>query len=281
MTYGSDAAFRRGLEQRLANRSREFGLPMVRLRREVVFEALLNRLQIVAPGRWLLKGGLALDLRLGPRARTTKDMDLARHDTEQAATADFMTAQDLDTGDRFVFDVTKSGTPEVMGAVQSVRYRVRVEMAAKMFENVAVDVGFGDPQPETVDTVTTPGLLAFAGIPPFQIPAIPIAQHLAEKVHAYTRRYESGGSSRVKDLVDMALIASFITVESGTLRRALERTFAGRERHELPDALAPPDHRWAVAYRRLAREVGRDEDINDAFAEMKTGQIARSVITFA
>lgn len=78
MRYANSVAFRAALEQRLLNRSRETGESLVRLRKTVVFERLLARLVVVAPNRWVLKGALALDFRLGARARTTKDMDLAR-----------------------------------------------------------------------------------------------------------------------------------------------------------------------------------------------------------
>jgi hypothetical protein len=93
MRYATPAAFRRALEARLLERSRATGLPLVRLRRMVVFERLLARLLETAPNHWVLKGGLALDYRFGSRARTTKDMDLGRHDGETAATADLLAAQ--------------------------------------------------------------------------------------------------------------------------------------------------------------------------------------------
>ena len=51
---------------------------MVRLRKLVVFERLLSRLLVVAPERWVLKGGVALDFRFGERARATVGLDLAR-----------------------------------------------------------------------------------------------------------------------------------------------------------------------------------------------------------
>ena len=40
----------------------------------------------------MLKGGLALDFRLGERSRTTKHMDMVRHDDEDAAVADLIEA---------------------------------------------------------------------------------------------------------------------------------------------------------------------------------------------
>jgi len=36
-----------------------------RLRKRIVFERLLARLVVHAPGEWVLKGGFALELRLG------------------------------------------------------------------------------------------------------------------------------------------------------------------------------------------------------------------------
>jgi len=84
--YPTPDRFRTALEDRLRARARDRQLPVARLRKEVVFDRLLARLLVVAPDRWILKGGLALDYRLGERARTTKDMDVGRQDTVEAST---------------------------------------------------------------------------------------------------------------------------------------------------------------------------------------------------
>ena len=76
MRYQSGSAFRRALETRLRDQSLASGLPLVRLRKMVAFDRLLARLIRSQPDHWVLKGGLALQLRLGDRARTTKDIDL-------------------------------------------------------------------------------------------------------------------------------------------------------------------------------------------------------------
>ena len=36
--------------------------------------------------------------------------------------------------------------------------------------------------------IKVPDLLGFAGLPPGEVPALPLPVHIAEKVHAYTRR---------------------------------------------------------------------------------------------
>jgi len=62
--YPTPDRFRTALEDRLRARARGRQLPVARLRKEVVFDRLLARLLVVAPDRWILKGGLALDYRL-------------------------------------------------------------------------------------------------------------------------------------------------------------------------------------------------------------------------
>ncbi len=112
MQYPTAAAFRRALEDRLNQRARTTGAPLMRLRKNVVFQRLLVRLLGVSPDRWILKGALALDFRLsdrqGARPRATKDMDLLHVGAIEAADADFRRAQDLDLGDYFEFAVERT-----------------------------------------------------------------------------------------------------------------------------------------------------------------------------
>lgn len=72
MKYGDAAAFRQALEQRLRARAAGNGARIARDRKRVALDRLLARLNEVAPGAWLLKGGFALDLRLADRARATR-----------------------------------------------------------------------------------------------------------------------------------------------------------------------------------------------------------------
>lgn len=76
MKYLSRRAFRRALEDRLRTISIQSGAPLMRLRKMVAFDRFLARLLPYQPDQWVVKGGLALQLRLGNRARTTKDMDM-------------------------------------------------------------------------------------------------------------------------------------------------------------------------------------------------------------
>jgi hypothetical protein len=86
MSYETPQALRAALEARLKNQSRERAVDLERLRRGVLFERMLARMETAHPGRWILKGGMALEFRLGDRARATRDLDLAiRDDVEEGA----------------------------------------------------------------------------------------------------------------------------------------------------------------------------------------------------
>jgi predicted nucleotidyltransferase component of viral defense system len=260
MRYESAARFRQALEQRLGSRTKATGASLVRLRKTVVFERLLGRLAVAAPGKCVLKGGLALDFRLKDRSRTTKDMDLVRHDDDEAAVADLIDAASRDLGDFFSFSV--EGRVRLReDEAGAVRCRIRAELAGRLFENVVVDIGFSDPLGWAPELVRGSDLLGFAGIEPVEVPVIPLEQQVAEKVHAYTRSYHGQPSSRARDLVDIVLIKKVATLDGERLRAALRGTFEGRHEQALPGRLPPPPAQWSVAYRKLAMEVGLDTEL--------------------
>ncbi len=136
----------------------------------------------------------------------------------------------------------------------------------RVFESFHIDIGFGDPVVEPAEFLTTPPLLTFAGIPPATIPCYPISQHLAEKIHAYVKPRASGESTRVKDLVDMVLIALHTPVNAA----ALQATFTAQGSGTPPTSLPAPPAAWASKYQRLAQDVGLDDDtLPAAFAQAR------------
>lgn len=128
-----------------------------------------------------------------------------------------------------------------------------------------VDIGFGDAPVLGTELLTGPPLLAFAGLEPAQVPALPLEQHIAEKLHAYSRTYAAGQSTRVKDLVDLVLMRTMRSYAAGMLRRALQATFSSRATHELPTALNPPPRDWNVSYARMAKEIAINPDAAEGF----------------
>jgi predicted nucleotidyltransferase component of viral defense system len=259
MTYRSGASFRRALEDRLRAQSLETGAPLVRLRKMVVFDRFLVRLTQDQPDAWVLKGGFALQLRLGNQARTTKDIDVLLttpydkpHDVHQALVRGAL----LDLGDWFQFEVERPTAEIPEEPIGGVRFQVRALLDNRRFETFHIDVGWGEPLIEPVDTLSTPALLGFAGIPPTAIPCYSLTQQVAEKVHAYTRPRASGEGSRVKDLVDILLIAELRQMDGPLLQQALQTTFDTRRTHPMPTQFPDPPATWSMPFRRLAEETG-------------------------
>ena len=268
MKYRDAAAFRAALEQRLSNRSRQDGIALGRLRKQVAFERLLARMVRAEPNTWILKGALALDFRLGRAARATKDMDLGRIDDIETATEALQAAAALDLGDFFVFSVERSR--EVTEEDQegaALRFRCRAELAGRLFEELVVDIGFSPTFALAPVFLRVPEYFGFAEIPPIDVPTIPLEQHIAEKLHAYSRTYSGGRSnSRVKDLADILLVSKFERLEAKKLREALHLIFDQRGMQALPLVVQKPPQDWAVPYRRLATELGIPADLGSAHA---------------
>jgi len=189
MRYATATAFRTALEQRLRTRSIETGLTLTRLRKAVVFDRLLARLLVDAAGQWLVKGGMALDFRLGARARATKDLDLARRDDDMEGTGGIVVASAVDLDDYFTFSVQKQRTIEAALEDVAVRYRVSAILDDRRFEQVTVDIGLRSSAVPMPELLLGSDLVVFAGIPRITVPALPLALHVAEKIHAYARVY--------------------------------------------------------------------------------------------
>jgi hypothetical protein len=269
MRYATAAAFRQALDDRLKAEAVTTGLGIARLRKRVAFELFLRRLVAVAPDRWILKGALALDFRFHATSRPTRDMDLGRSDDEDAAIEDFAAAQELALDDFFAFAVRRTDALDNADDFRAIRFHVTAQLAARVFDQFVVDVGFVDSIPSPPDTIETSDLLTFAGIERIHVPALPLPQHIAEKVHAYTRKYGPSGreSTRPKDLVDILLIAGSERLDAASLREALDVAFRERGQQPLPSSLPPPPENWKEPYRRLATEVDVEPELDNAWPE--------------
>lgn len=256
MRYRNPTAFRQALEQHLKDRADGGGARLARDRKRVAFDRLLARLRAVADGHWLLKGGFALDLRLATRARSTKDVDIEWRAGKEDLVDALLDAASHDAGDYFAFAIERAGAPEDrLGG--SHRFRVAASLAGRPFETFLLDVGFRADDALKTETLSTEGLLSFAGIEPVEVDAVLLELQVAEKLHAYTRSYEGGRTStRPKDLVDLALISELSHLDAAILRREIDTIFALRDTHEAPKALPSPPAEWATPFRRLAEEVG-------------------------
>jgi len=268
--YATAQGFRAALERHLGNMARERGIPGDVLYKRVVLDRLLARLVRLPGNNWRLKGALALVYRLDGGGRFTRDLDIVHHSGEEQAFDDLRAAVDMDLGDYFSFAIEREGelTHHEAGEVGGMRYLAVAYLAGREFQRIKIDVGFSDPLGWKPDRLRGPNLLAFAELEPVEVSAIPLAQHIAEKVHAMTGTYGDGmPSSRAKDLVDLVLISYFESaVEAAMLHEALVVTFTARKQHALPPAIPTPPADWRRQFENGAKEAGLDPDMARAHA---------------
>lgn len=255
-TYASPEFFKQALEHRLRSSSTS-GADFARRRQLLVFDRFLARVVDTVGDSVTLKGGLALELRL-ERARTTKDVDLRMLGSPDGLLAKLQQAGRLDLGDLMAFEVVVDDDhPEMAndGArYDGLRFRAECKLAGKLYgQRFGVDVAFGDPILGQPDLVVAEDVLAFASIAPPRLRLYPLETHIAEKLHAYAMP-RLRPNSRVKDLPDMALLASARPVDAKRVRAALDLTFAFRKTHALPTSVPTPIEAWRGPYASMARE---------------------------
>lgn len=260
MAYDSPGALRQALETRLGNRSRETGIDLERLRRRAAFERLLVRLELGAPRRWIVKGGMALELRLGDRARSTRDLDLALREAQRDGAAVRELLIDCLSVDReqdgFEFRVGEPATITLDEAGRpGWRFSVDSRMAGRRFASVRLDVVARDDEISKTERVELPGVLDFAGLERHEVEVVDPAQHFAEKVHAFVRTYGERPNTRVRDLPDMVLLIDDGLEPTPELFSIVSRLFEARVEPAVPVDLPDPPASWREQYPAFAADL--------------------------
>lgn len=275
MTARAPDALRASLDARLALAAQARAMDVNRLRRHLTFQRLLRRLS--PTDGWVLKGGYLLEVRLGDVARATRDLDLATtralamHELRDALERSL--AVDVD-GDGFVFRVT--GAHEHRRDVADaggpgVQLSVSAYLAGRPFANVRVDIVARPAEIEGgVEQVELPPVVAMPEWPAVVVPAVDLAQHAAEKLHALSQMHaHPRPSTRVKDLVDLALLIDSGALDEVRLRARVAAVFVARDGQHAESGLPSPPEFWRAGYAELARSLNLPSpDLDVAFTEV-------------
>lgn len=231
--------------------------------RQARYDRFLSR--VFADGdasEWLLKGGLSMLARV-PRSRTTKDVDLAAQhvtDLDEAERA-LSALVAVDLGDHLTFRLVRSlptGAGDNQPGVQTRRFVyacLDIDHDTQV-DTVTVDVVVGPAPvgaPEVVEPANRLHLRRSLVTHPYRL--FPVADQIADKVCATMSTAYAGGkrSSRVKDLVDLVVLAHSQTVDLAELRAAIAT------KQTISD-MAPFDHfdipeEWGRTYPATAKGV--------------------------
>jgi hypothetical protein len=235
----------------------------------MILAGLLERGMAEGAPRFLVKGGVALELRLRGRARATKDIDLVVRDP--AADLGDSVEEALTAEPYEGFSFRRKGPPLLLdnGAVNltfAVTYR------GQPWTSVSVDVARAEPGDGDVEWVDAIALTDSFGVTgPAQLPCLPLRFHVAQKLHGMTLPPRPGKQNeRFRDLVDLLLLEPLTAHDLGVLRAACELVFRTRATHAWPPPLTAAPAHWAQPFARLAEELGLpDTDIDQALARVR------------
>ena len=269
-SYGSPAAFRRALTDKLRELAKTSRWSEPQLQRQIAYDRLLERLYLVDDG-WIVKGATALLARdLG--VRETIDVDLYRSAAVEVAEAELRQAARQDIRDWFRFEIGPRQT--VSAGAAGVRLPATASIGVTQCCSFRVDLVGAEirltGQPERVPALAR---VAMPDVEQHGYVAYPLVDHIADMVAAILQTYGTGHvpSTRYKDLVDVVAIVSEATVDAVQQHVAL-RSEADRRSIDLPAAFSVPDRElWEKGY---AAEAGRSLldtalTLDDALAVVK------------
>lgn len=263
--------FRKSLEARLQVIAGKTKVDLQRLRRKVAFDRLLARIFSQEKSNFFLKGGYAMELRIG-QARATKDIDLTcirrvKNESEllsELILQELQTLAQNDLKDHFVYQIGKAQIDLENAPYGGARYPVSALIDGKLFVRFQLDVG-ADIVINQIENIQGINWLEFCGIPSPVIPMISIEQQFAEKLHTYTLPRGDRVNSRAKDLIDMVLLLNMKNLKLEECQNALQRVFKARETHSLPGKLEKPPVEWQMQFVAMAAECGLSSDMEEAF----------------
>lgn len=258
LAFRSATAFRQAVDARLKTRVKDLGAPTTLnlLRRRFLHERFLARVFAAPGGHWALKGGVGMLVRIPPRARYSRDIDLQHVPANvEEAVAELREIVRHDMGDYLRFQV---GEPQRVSTDEGFRITVDVYIGTVKWDTFPVDVScelhyIGELEHrDHVPVLSTDNL----NLPMPKFVLYPGVDQVADKVAAmYERHGEAGqvASNRWRDLADLVLLTEVEELDATSLARALTtRVAQARSPVRLPDKMCPPGPEWVTGYPAFA-----------------------------
>lgn len=258
---------------RMNSEAKRAGVPVRRIHLVVAIDRFLARLLAAVPaGSWVVKGGYANQLRRPDHARFTEDLDLKIEAAIEEAPALLAAGFATDLGDDFSYETATAATLLQGPPGGGLRFVVVVRLAGAQLVQFKVDVSAADVVVGDLEEHLSDPVVERLGFDRCRYPVYPIAQHVAEKLHALTLPRDVD-NTRARDLVDLAWFAQNFTFRSETLINACEATFDRRATHDWPPTIPAPPPEWRRPYERWRAEL----DLSDATPELAAAAVATFV----
>lgn len=244
------------LQRWLTESERSTGIAVARQHRWVSYMVLAGMLEAAAEGEpeFLIKGGVAMELRFDVAARATHDLDLAYRTTTKGPMLDRL---DRALATEYQGFTARRGEATRVRGTQTVRCDVKIDYRGRPWATIQVEVAPAEGGLGTEHDRLPAKPLNHLGLSgPGHIPAVSVRWQLAQKLHACTETPVDGrDNDRFRDVIDIILLRDLIPESDyPRVRAACKEIFTLRQLHPWPPTLRPPGG-WASRYRALAAEI--------------------------
>jgi Nucleotidyl transferase AbiEii toxin, Type IV TA system len=235
------------------------GLGVRRVRQRVSAMALLGALERVgeddSPARFLIKGGIACELRFQDQARATRDLDAIFRGSLGELLAD-LDAAFATPYSGFSLSYTQ---PEQIRQTETHRFDVKLTYESRSWATLRVEVSPPEGRAHEPEAVAALSVSQFGLTGPAEVPCLSLRFQIAQKIHACTERFPDRENERVHDLIDLQLLGELVE-DYGLVKEAGIEVFDLRKTHAWPPTLTI-EPTWPETYHRFAAEL--EFPIND------------------
>jgi hypothetical protein len=228
------------------------GLGVRRVRQRISAMAFLGALERVgeedSSSRFLIKGGIACELRFQDQARATRDLDALFQGSLDDLLADLDTAF-ATPHSGFSFSYTP---PEPVRDTGAHRFDVKLTYEGRNWATLRVEVSPPEGQAHEPESVPALSISEFGLTGPTNVPCLSLRFQIAQKIHACTERFPDRENERVHDLIDLQLMQELIE-DYRPVKSACIEVFGLRRAHPWPPTLTI-EPTWPGTYSQLAAE---------------------------
>jgi hypothetical protein len=199
------------------------------------------------------RGGVAMELRAGEKARVTGDVDLVLRGDPESLLAHF-DASLADDYEEFSFERNEPQPLELRPHVR--RIRVKVAFRTKPFMTLVVEVAPVEAGGDEIEEIAAHDLSTIGLDGPDIIPVLAVRWQIAQKLHAVTEPpLRPGGENlRYWDLIDLQLLQALTGENLAPVKDACQRIFAARGQQPWPPHITTyPD--WGDRYTTMASSL--------------------------
>ena len=268
MRYQTPAA----LEMAAKAATRRSALDTGRAMTGFYFHRLLCRIFSDPHHAFVLKGGQSMLARTVD-ARATKDIDLlCKERSLERALEELKRLASVDLGDYMRFTFASADPIKVEDEYRSgLRVVFQPTLGSKSQQPIAIDLVVDEVPLDRAELITPADRIEIEGLPVCDYLVYPVENALADKLCALVERHDRRASSRVKDLVDIAVYAVTCSIDGGKLRERMLQEGAVRG-IVLPETFCIPDE-WGAPherqYERLCSQTGLPHSLRSIDASVE------------